>query len=111
MRIEQHDDNTVTIEGTRYAACLFEELGCGFPSMVGQVLRVDKKEDGLVTVTHLYGIEKLAASHQRLVEAVKKLNAVHCKISQVVMQSIPDDEGNDILAALAEAEELIKKEG
>jgi len=27
------------------------------------------------------------------------------------MQSIPDDEGNDILAALADAEELIKKEG
>ena len=53
----------------------------------------------------------LAASHRRLVEAVKKLNAVHCKISQVVMQSIPDDEGNDILAALAEAEELIQKEG
>jgi hypothetical protein len=53
----------------------------------------------------------LAASHRRLVETVKKLNAVHCKISQVVMQSIPDDEGNDILAALADAEELIKKEG
>jgi len=55
--------------------------------------------------------EALAASHRRLVEAVKKLNAVHCKISQVVMQSIPDGEGNDILAALTEAEELIKKEG
>jgi len=54
---------------------------------------------------------RLAASHRRLVEAVKKLNAVHCKISQVVMQSISDDEGNDILVALAEAEELIKKEG
>ena len=54
--------------------------------------------------------EALVASHRRLVEAVKKLNAVHCKISQVVMQSIPDDEGTDILAALAEAEELIKKE-
>jgi hypothetical protein len=57
LNITQNDDDTTTIEGTRYSNYLFRELGCSFPSMVGQVLRVDKKEDGLVTVTRLPDME------------------------------------------------------
>lgn len=53
LNIQQHDDGSVTIEGTRYAPEFFREFGCSFPQMVGQVLRIDKKEDGLVTVTRL----------------------------------------------------------
>uniref|UniRef100_A0A6M3L9A5 Uncharacterized protein n=1 Tax=viral metagenome TaxID=1070528 RepID=A0A6M3L9A5_9ZZZZ len=53
LKIEQHDDDTVTIEGTRYSEAFFRELGCSFPNMIGQVLRIDKKDNGLVTVTRL----------------------------------------------------------
>ena len=45
--------DTITIEGTRYAGIFFRELGCSFPKMVGQILRIEKKENGLVTVTRL----------------------------------------------------------
>ncbi len=45
--------DTIEIEGTRYSGHLFRELGCSFPNMIGQVLRIDKKENGLVTVTRL----------------------------------------------------------
>ena len=51
LTIEQHDDDTTTINGTRYTNVFFENFGCSFPNMVGQTLRIDKKEDGLVTVT------------------------------------------------------------
>ena len=57
LKIEQHDDGTVTIAGTHYAPDLFENLSCGFPAMVGQVLRIDKKKDGIVTVTRLRYLE------------------------------------------------------
>lgn len=53
LKIEQNEDGTVTIEGTKYTEIFFIELGCNFPEMVGQVLRVDKKEDGVVSVTRL----------------------------------------------------------
>ena len=53
LKIEQNDDGSVTIEGTRYAPEFFRELGCSFPEMVGQTLRIDKKEDGMVTVTRI----------------------------------------------------------
>lgn len=46
-------DDTIEIEGTIYSADLFREFGCRFPSSVGQVLRVDKKDNGIVTVTRL----------------------------------------------------------
>jgi len=41
------------IEGTRYSGAFFRQLGCNFPEMVGQTFQIDKKEDGLVTVTRL----------------------------------------------------------
>lgn len=53
LSIQQNDDFSVTIEGTRYAPGFFREFGCSFPKMVGQILRIDKKEDGLVTVTRI----------------------------------------------------------
>lgn len=43
----------VEIEGTRYSGDLFREFACSFPNMIGQILRIDKKENGLVTVTRL----------------------------------------------------------
>lgn len=48
----------IKIEGTCYHGGLFRELGCNFPSMVGQVLRVDKKENNLVTVTRLVDYDR-----------------------------------------------------
>jgi len=47
------DTDTIEIEGTKYAGMLFRELGCSFPNMVGQVLRIDQKKDKTVTVTRL----------------------------------------------------------
>jgi len=58
LKIEQCDDDTIIIEGTKYSEQLFRELGCSFPNMIGQVLRVDKKDNGVVTVTRLYEEEK-----------------------------------------------------
>ena len=42
------------VEGTVYTGDFFRELGCNFPEIVGQILRVDKKESGVVTLTRLY---------------------------------------------------------
>jgi len=53
LKIEQHSDGSVTIEGTRYTGRFFREFGCSFSEKVGQVLRIDKKENGMVTVTRL----------------------------------------------------------
>jgi len=50
--------DVIEIEGTKYSGHFFRELGCNFPSMVGQVLRIDKKENGLVHVTRLKDLEK-----------------------------------------------------
>lgn len=58
LQIQHHDDDTTTIEGTRYSNNFFREFGCGFPNMVGQVLRIDKKEDGVVIVTRLVDKEE-----------------------------------------------------
>jgi hypothetical protein len=46
-------NDTIMIEGTRYSGDLFRELGCNFPSMVGDIIRIDEKEDGLVTITKM----------------------------------------------------------
>ncbi len=43
----------VTIEGTTYSAILFKALGCSLPTSVGHIFRVDKMEDGIVTLTRL----------------------------------------------------------
>lgn len=48
--------DTITIEGTRYAGALFRD-GFGINAAVGQVLRIDKHEDGVVTVTRLRDLE------------------------------------------------------
>ena len=45
--------DVIEIEGTRYSGVFFRELGCNFPSLVGQVFRIEKKENGLITVTRL----------------------------------------------------------
>jgi hypothetical protein len=47
------DNDTIEIEGTLYSAHLFRTLGCSFPNMIGQVFRIDEKENGCVTVTRL----------------------------------------------------------
>ena len=47
------DRDSIEIEGTRYSGTLFREFACSFPNMIGQILRIDRKEDGLVTVTRL----------------------------------------------------------
>ena len=47
----------IEIEGTKYTGDFFRELGCNFPEMVGQVLRVDQKGDGVVALTRLYDVE------------------------------------------------------
>jgi len=59
LSVEPYDpiSDTIVIEGTRYSADFFRNLGCNFPGMVGQVLRIDKKEDGVVTVTRLPELE------------------------------------------------------
>ena len=44
------EGDTVTIEGTQYDGYLFRNMGCDFPGNVGQVLRVVKKANGVVTV-------------------------------------------------------------
>ena len=46
--------DTIEIEGTRYSGLLFRD-GFGINAMVGQVLRIDKHENGVVTVTKLLG--------------------------------------------------------
>jgi hypothetical protein len=53
LEVGEYDENsdTITIEGTRYSGHVFRELG--FPGMIGQVLRIDKKESGTVTATRL----------------------------------------------------------
>ncbi len=66
MEIEEHDNGDVTIEGTRYSAALFEEMGCNFPHMVGQILRIDKKEEQTITVTRLTDLEELAQAIDKL---------------------------------------------
>lgn len=60
VKAYDHSTDTIEIEGTRYSGQFFREFGCNFKSMVGQVLRVDDKKDGLVTVTRLRDIENNA---------------------------------------------------
>lgn len=55
LNIGEYDpiNDTIEIEGTVYSASLFRELGCDFPDDVGQLLKVIKKEDGVVTVKRI----------------------------------------------------------
>lgn len=43
--------DVIEIEGTKYSGELFRSFG--IEAMVGQVLRIDKHENGLITVTVL----------------------------------------------------------
>lgn len=45
--------DTIEIEGTRYSGVLFREFGCFFADKIGQILRVEKKENGVVTVKRI----------------------------------------------------------
>ena len=59
LKILQHPHNdTTTINGTKYANHLFESFGVTFSSMIGQVLRIDKREDGVITITRLKDLEE-----------------------------------------------------
>ena len=49
--------DTITIEGTEYSGSLFRS-GFGSEAAIGQVLRIDKRTDGIVTVTRLRQFEK-----------------------------------------------------
>lgn len=57
--IRKIDSETIEIFGTRYSVAVFQALGCDFPASVGHVLRVDKKQDGVVTVTRLPAFERV----------------------------------------------------
>jgi len=86
LQIKQHNDGTVTIEGTRYSEAFFRELGCNFPSMVGQILRVERKEDGVITVTRL----SLKDSDQ-LTDLKKALQAAILKTNRTVTRCVNCD--------------------
>lgn len=55
LRVGQYDINNdyIEIEGIRYSGLLFREFG--FHAMIGEVLRIDKREDGVLTVTRVEG--------------------------------------------------------
>ena len=55
---DPHTD-TIVIEGTRYSGALFRD-GLGINSMIGQVIRIDRHENGVVTVTRLRHLENLS---------------------------------------------------
>lgn len=43
-------DDSITIEGTKYAGSLFRELGFNFLKNIGDVLQIVEKKDGTVTL-------------------------------------------------------------
>src|SRR3990172_3842915 len=46
--------DSIDIEGIRYSGSLFRALGCGsFSESIGQVLRIESRADGVVTLTRL----------------------------------------------------------
>jgi len=51
--------NTIEIEGTKYNLGFFKEFSCNFPSMVGQIIKVVKKENDVVTLVRLDEIIEL----------------------------------------------------
>jgi len=55
LDVKEYDPytDTIQIEGTMYSGAFFRELGCSFPNMVGQTLRVEKKGNGLVTLARI----------------------------------------------------------
>ena len=48
--------DTINIEGTRYSGALFR-AGFGINAIAGQVLRIDRHDNGVVTVTRLRDLE------------------------------------------------------
>jgi hypothetical protein len=48
----------IEIEGTKYSGGLFRQFGLKFPGNVGNVLRIDKMEDGVITVTRINPSDK-----------------------------------------------------
>lgn len=90
--------DTIVIEGTRYSADFFRNLGCNFPAMVGQVLRVDKKEDGVVTVTRLEKYEFGVARITILEEALRQyIRAGCCEGTHFVNQKAALDNALEVL--------------
>lgn len=76
--------DSIEIEGTRYSGTLFREFACSFPNMIGQILRVDKKDNGLVTVTRLEEsqIKKLDDQQCPILEnclGITCANRINCK--------------------------------
>lgn len=61
LDVGQYDpfSDTIVIEGTRYSGELFRD-GYGLSACIGQVHRVDKREDGVVTITRLHDLETVS---------------------------------------------------
>ena len=55
LQVGEYDavHDSIVIEGTTYSGKLFRELGCNFAEMVGQTLKVVRKENGTVTVARI----------------------------------------------------------
>lgn len=47
--------DSITIDGTIYSGNLFRSLGIN--AMIGQIIRIDKHENGLVTCTRMHELE------------------------------------------------------
>ena len=45
-------NDSITIEGTVFSGSFFRD-GLGINAMIGQILRIDKHENGVVTVTRM----------------------------------------------------------
>jgi hypothetical protein len=58
LRIGQYDpfSDSIEIEGTIYSGGLFRD-GFGMNAMIGQVLRIEKHENGVLHVTRLRELE------------------------------------------------------
>lgn len=58
LDVGEHDPwtDTIVIEGTRYSGGLFRD-GFGINALIGQVLRIDRRDDGCVIITRLFDKE------------------------------------------------------
>lgn len=56
VRPYDQENDFIEIEGTKYSGDFFRN-GFGFRTMIGQVLRIEKHENGVVTVTRLMEFE------------------------------------------------------
>lgn len=48
----------ITLYGVHYAMSLFEHLGLEPLAPIGSILRIDRREDGVVTITRMYELER-----------------------------------------------------